>query len=152
MAGPAIRSVAAGDKDTWFRLWQGYLEFYETVLDPAISESTWRRLLDSNEPIHGLVACDSAGTAIGLVNYVLHANTWTDRPVCYLEDLFVTPDSRGAGAGRALIEAVIDRAKTQGWYRVYWQTKQNNATAQRLYDQIAQRTDWLRYDVMLGQD
>jgi GNAT superfamily N-acetyltransferase len=145
--GPAIRPTAAGDKDSWFRLWQGYLEFYEATLDPRISDATWRRLLDPNEPIHGLVACDATGVVVGFVNYVLHANTWTDRPVCYLEDLFVDSSARGQGAGRALIEALVDLAKTQGWYRIYWQTKASNATARALYDKVTPVTDWVRYDV-----
>jgi GNAT superfamily N-acetyltransferase len=142
-----IRAVAATDREAWFRLWDGYLSFYKTRLDPRISEATWRRLLDEREPVYGLLASNATGTVVGFVNYVLHANTWTDRPVCYLEDLFVDPDGRGQGTGRALIEAVIDRAKTQGWYRVYWQTKQGNATARALHDRITKATDWVRYDV-----
>ena len=142
-----IRTVAPVDRESWFHLWQGYLDFYETALDARISETTWRRLLDQNEPLYGLVAVDGADRVIGLVNYVLHANTWTEKPVCYLEDLFVDASARGQGAGRALIEAVIDLAKTQGWHRVYWQTKQGNATARALYDKIAPVTDWVRYDV-----
>ena len=142
-----IRTVTPLDRESWFHLWRGYLDFYETALDAWISEATWRRLLDQNEPLYGLVAVDKADRVIGLVNYVLHANTWTEKPVCYLEDLFVDASARGQGAGRALIEAVIDLAKSQGWYRVYWQTKQGNTTARTLYDKIAPATDWVRYDV-----
>lgn len=147
MLSMAIRPVTLDDKDGWFRLWQGYLDFYETDLDPKISQATWRRLLDENEPIYGLVAVDAAERAIGLVNYVLHANTWTEKPVCYLEDLFVDASARGQGAGRALIGAVVDLAKTRDWHRVYWQTKAGNATARALYDKITPATDWVRYDV-----
>lgn len=142
-----VRSTNQSDRTEWFRLWRGYLDFYETALDERISETTWLRLLDTNEPVFGLVAVDAADQVIGIVNYVLHANTWTEKPVCYLEDLFVDPAARGQGAGKALIEAVIDLAKTQGWYRVYWQTKEGNATARRLYDRITPATDWVRYDV-----
>jgi GNAT superfamily N-acetyltransferase len=152
MARPAIRPVAAGDRDAWFRLWQGYLDFYERALDLKISEATWRRLLDAAEPVYGLVATDEGGAPIGFVNYVLHAGTWSERPVCYLEDLFVDPNARGQGAGRALIEIVVDLAKTHGWYRVYWQTRQGNATARRLYDKVTQATDWVRYDVTTASD
>jgi GNAT superfamily N-acetyltransferase len=147
MTKPAIRPVAAGDCDAWFRLWQGYLEFYEKTLPTEISEATWRRLLDSKEPIHGLVAVSPSGMVVGFANYVLHAATWSEQPFCYLEDLFVAPESRGTGTGRALIEALVDLAKTHGWYRVYWQTKASNATARALYDKIAPVTDWVRYDV-----
>lgn len=142
-----VRSVSASDERHWFRLWQGYLDFYGTALDARISGETWRRLLDAHEPVCGLVASDDAGMVIGFVNYVLHAGTWTDQPICYLEDLFVDPNAREQGAGRALIDAVVDLAKTRGWYRVYWQTKAGNTTARALYDRIASLTDWVRYDV-----
>ncbi len=142
-----IRTVTPLDRESWFHLWRGYLDFYETALDARISEATWRRLLDQNEPIYGMVAIDKADRVIGLVNYVLHANTWTEKPVCYLEDLFVDASARGQGAGRALIGAVVDMAKMQGWHRVYWQTKAGNATARALYDKITPATDWVRYDV-----
>jgi GNAT superfamily N-acetyltransferase len=141
-----VRAISSADKNAWFELWRGYLAFYETALDPKVSEATWRRMMDEREPIHGLVAL-AGDKAIGFVNYVLHANTWTEKPVCYLEDLFVDSTARGQGAGRALIEAVIDLAKTQGWHRVYWQTKASNTTARALYDKIAPATDWVRYDV-----
>jgi len=141
-----VRAISSADKNAWFELWRGYLAFYETALDPKVSDATWRRMMDELEPIHGLVALDG-DKAIGFVNYVLHANTWTEKPVCYLEDLFVDSTARGQGAGRALIEAVIDLAKTQGWHRVYWQTKASNTTARALYDKITPATDWVRYDV-----
>lgn len=80
----------------------------------------------------------------------MHVNIWTDKPVCYLECLFVDARARGQGAGRALIASVIDLAKAQGWHRVYWQTKAGNATARALYDRITAATDWVRYDVNLG--
>ena len=145
-----IRTVTPLDRESWFHLWRGYLDFYETALDERISETTWLRLLDTNEPVFGLVAVDAADQVIGIVNYVLHANTWTEKPVCYLEDLFVDPAARGQGAGKALIEAVIELAKTQGWYRVYWQTKEGNAAARRVYDKITPATDWVRYDANLA--
>lgn len=141
-----IRALRTDDRDAWFRLWQGYLSFYEKSLDPNISEATWQKLL-AGKDVFGLVAADGTGKVIGIVNCVVHANTWSMQPVCYLEDLFVDSDVRGQGAGRALIDAVIARARMSGWLRVYWQTKASNAAARRLYDQVTPVTDWVRYDV-----
>ena len=145
-ANGTCRPVSSADKDAWFRLWQGYLDFYEKTLDPKVSDATWQKLLAGDE-VFGLVAVDANGKVIGIVNCVVHANTWSMQPVCYLEDLFVDPDARGQGAGRALIDAVIARARTAGWLRVYWQTKSGNGVARRLYDQVTPVTDWVRYDV-----
>jgi GNAT superfamily N-acetyltransferase len=55
------------------------------------------------------------------------------------------PDARGTGIGRALIEAVYARAKAAGSERVYWQTHETNAIAQRLYDRIAVRSGFIVY-------
>ncbi len=58
-------------------------------------------------------------------------------------------EARGRGVGRALIEALADRGRNEGWLRLYWQTARDNETAQKLYDKLAARTDWLRYDLDL---
>ena len=86
---------------------------------------------------------------VGIVNCVLHPVTWSLLQTCYLEDLFVAPAARGQGAGRALIEAVRERGRAEGWYRVYWMTKVDNATARALYDKVAGKSDWVRYHIPL---
>jgi GNAT superfamily N-acetyltransferase len=57
--------------------------------------------------------------------------------------------ARGHGVGRALIEWLAERGRGEGWLRIYWQTAQDNVRAQALYDKLAERTDWLRYELDL---
>ena len=64
---------------------------------------------------------------------------------CYLQDLFTEEAARGGGVGRALIEAVYERARAAGLKRVYWQTHETNATAMRLYDGVAERSGFVVY-------
>jgi GNAT superfamily N-acetyltransferase len=71
------------------------------------------------------------------------------QPVCYLEDLFVAPEARSSGAGRALIEGIVAVGRRHGWRRVYWHTHENNHRARTLYDRLAPRTDYVRYDIDL---
>ena len=118
-----IRDLRADDEQAWRALWRGYCDFYETRIPGSVTDATWRRLMDDKSPMFGLVACDGAGPAIGIVNCVLHPVTWSEKPTCYLEDLFVATEARRMGAGRALIQAVLDRGQQMGWYRVYWMTK-----------------------------
>jgi GNAT superfamily N-acetyltransferase len=66
-------------------------------------------------------------------------------PICYLQDLFTSEEARGRGVGRALIEAVYERAKAVGSPRVYWQTHETNAAAQRLYNKLAERSGFIVY-------
>ena len=84
---------------------------------------------------------------VGFVNCVLHPSTWGAADTCYLEDLFVSPAVRGSGAGRALIEAVVERARSRGLEKVYWHTRRDNARARALYDSLAEVDDFVRYVV-----
>ena len=85
------------------------------------------------------------GRLVGIVHYLFHPVTWAIADRCYLEDLFVSPEARGSGAGRALIEAVYRAADAAGADQVYWLTAQSNKTAQLLYDRIGQRTPFIKY-------
>jgi GNAT superfamily N-acetyltransferase len=59
--------------------------------------------------------------------------------------LFVDPSVRGNGAGRALIGAVETAAREAGASRLYWITHETNETAQKLYDQVAERPGFVQY-------
>ena len=85
------------------------------------------------------------GRLVGLTHYLFHAHGWQAQDTCYLQDLFVSPKARGAGVGRALIEAVCDTAKAAGVAPVYWTTAEDNATARALYDRLAQKTPFIQY-------
>ncbi|MDR3499031.1 MAG: GNAT family N-acetyltransferase [Parvibaculum sp.] len=146
-APPAIRPIRAADRAAWDELWAGYLVFYKARLAPEISDDTFARILSG--ALIGLVAVDEADRPIGFAHALLHAGTWSPKPLCYLEDLFARPEARGQGVGRALIEALVATGRREGWLRLYWQTARDNETAQRLYDRLGRRTDWLRYDLDL---
>jgi GNAT superfamily N-acetyltransferase len=140
-----VRPLEAADREAWLPLWQGYLDFYETSVPDEVTDETWRRIVDPDGPIHGLCAEDEKGRLIGIVHYLYHPVTWAIAPRCYLEDLFVSPEARGTGAGRALIEAVYRAADEAGADQVYWLTAASNATARRLYDRVGQLTPFIKY-------
>jgi GNAT superfamily N-acetyltransferase len=142
--GILIRPFEAGDRAGWEPLWQGYLTFYESSLAPEVTETTWRRLLDPTEPMHGLAAILD-GEIIGIVHYLYHRSTWTIGNYCYLQDLFTSEKARNRGIGRALIEAVYERAQANGASRVYWLTHETNTSAQALYDKVAARSGFIQY-------
>lgn len=141
----SIHTLTPADFTDWEPLWQGYLRFYETVLDDALTRLTFERLTGTTHPMHGFLARDEAGQAIGMVNWVTHPATWTRNDYCYLEDLFVVAEARGTGAGRALIEAVYAAAAELGCANVYWLTHETNTEARNLYDRIAQRSGFIHY-------
>ncbi|MFL6815557.1 MAG: GNAT family N-acetyltransferase [Bradyrhizobium sp.] len=145
MAGEiTIRPVRPGDRAAWEPLWQGYLTFYKATLASDITETTWRRFFDPLERLGAFVA-ERDGLLIGIAHYLLHRSTWAPLCYCYLEDLFVDPSVRGNGAGRALIGAVETAAREAGASRLYWMTHETNETAQKLYNQVAERPGFVQY-------
>jgi len=147
-----IRTPGSGDRAQWEPLWQGYLEFYKSSLADGVTELLWQRILDPAHEIRGLVA-EADGGLVGLVHYFPHAHTWYADPVCYLNDLFVSPSLRGGGIGRALIAAVVAEANRQGWAEVFWHTQQDNAVARALYDKVAGGIDgFVKYTLLMTKD
>jgi GNAT superfamily N-acetyltransferase len=148
-----VRFVAGGDFSQWLPLWQGYNKFYgrsgETALPDEITQVTWARFFDADEPVHAMVAED-AGQLVGLVHYLFHRSTISIAPTCYLQDLFTAAAARGKGVGRALISGVYDQAKLAGAGRVYWQTHETNHTAMQLYDKVAERSGFVVYRKLFG--
>jgi GNAT superfamily N-acetyltransferase len=147
--GIIIRSLRAADREQWQPLWEGYNLFYERPNLPGeITEASWARFLDPQEPMFGAVA-ELDGKLVGLVHYLFHRSTTSIEHVCYLQDLFAAPEARGMGVGRALIEHVYAEASKAGLRRVYWQTHEANP-ARKLYDRVAMLTPFRRYAQDLG--
>ncbi|MEL6188288.1 MAG: GNAT family N-acetyltransferase, partial [Myxococcota bacterium] len=65
--------------------------------------------------------------------------------VCDLQDLVTAPEARGKGVARALIEAVYQRADEAGAPTVYWTTAEDNMVARSLYDRVARKTEFIKY-------
>ncbi|MHB8839084.1 MAG: GNAT family N-acetyltransferase [Gemmatimonadaceae bacterium] len=143
-----VAPVTASDYDAWLPLWNGYNAFYgregPTALPREITQTTWRRFLDPDEPVHALVA-SSGGTLVGLAHYLFHRSTTRLALTCYMQDLFTTPEARGHGVGRALIEAVYAAAAAHSVTRVYWQTQVTNEAGRRLYDKVARHLGFIVY-------
>jgi GNAT superfamily N-acetyltransferase len=142
---PEIRGLRAGDRPQWSVLWHGYLRFYRARLADAVTDATFTRLIDAHVQPHALVA-EQDGALVGFVHYLFHRSTWAMADSCYLEDLFVDPAARGGGVGRALIHAVYAAADRAQAATVYWLTQEFNAPGRALYDTLARRTSFIRYE------
>jgi GNAT superfamily N-acetyltransferase len=139
-----IRPVGEDERAAWEPLWAGYLAFYKATLAPGASDVAWARFHDPDEPMF-LLGAYVDGRLTGIVHYLFHRSTWTPGDYCYLQDLFVADSARGLGLGRALIEAVYEKAKAAGASRVHWLTHTTNAQARILYDQVADNSGFMQY-------
>lgn len=144
-----IRPLAESDHARWKTLWEGYLTFYKATIDDANTGALWGRLMDEAQAPYCLVAVDDDGVVVGIVQYFYHATSWTVHDKCYLQDLFVDPDRRVGGAGRALIEAVYEKASAAGASEVYWMTQEFNSVARVLYDRVGERTPFIKYRMLM---
>jgi len=139
-----IRAALPSDEKSWRALWGGYCNFYDIALPSDVTDRTWQRILDPESAVMCLIA-EVEGQVYGFANCVVHEATWETQPVCYLEDLYVLPSARGRGIGGALIEWLRHAMRAEGWARLYWMTRQDNAAARRLYDRHASADDFVRY-------
>ena len=142
-----VRGLQAADWEDWRALWDGYLAFYRADLADGTTRATFEHLTAGEADMFGLLALDEAGRGVGLANCVVHAQTWSRQPKCYLEDLFVAPAARGSDVGRALLEAVKAAATERGAPQVYWHTQQYNGRARSLYDVVGRPTSFVVYEM-----
>lgn len=144
MANLVIRRMQSGDHSNWLALWEGYNTFYERSVTDTATNRTWNSLLAGDGEPFGYVA-ELDGKAVGFAHYFMTVSTSDDGPRCYLQDLFADLSVRGKGIGRALIQAVYEDADQHNASQTYWLTAEDNHTARKLYDAVANKTPFIKY-------
>ncbi|SDM01952.1 GNAT family N-acetyltransferase [Pseudomonas indica] len=116
---------------------------HEVVASVADIERT---LLAERAPSRALI-CEQDGKPIGFAVYFYSYSTWLGRNGIYLEDLYVTPDSRGSGAGKALLRQLAREACDNDCGRLEWSVLDWNEPAIGFYDSIGAQPqkEWIRY-------
>jgi GNAT superfamily N-acetyltransferase len=142
-----IRGLEADDWDEWLVLWAGYLAFYRAEVSDPTTRATFDRLSGGLDGMFGLFAVDGDGSGLGLAHCLTHPTTWSRRPYCYLEDLFVAPGARGTGLGRDLLDAAKKASVERGAGRLYWHTQVYNGRARSLYDEVGRPTSFMVYEL-----
>lgn len=137
--------MEARDRAAWGLLFSAYREFYRLVPDDGVVERVWMWITKPNPDIQCLVA-ERDGSLVGIANYRAFARPSNGTTGLWLDDLYVLPEHRGRGIGRALIASLQQIAREQGYSVVRWITDENNHQAQLLYDVVAARTHWVTYD------
>jgi GNAT superfamily N-acetyltransferase len=143
-----LRDATHRDESDFRNLWAQYLAFYDVNLAPEVTDATWTRLMDQGSPVKARLAVLD-GHTLGFAIHLHHPSTWVASEDCYLEDLFIAPEARGKGLGRALIDDLITLARQKGWSRLYWHTEETNTRARTLYDQYVASDGHIRYRMTL---
>ena len=127
-----VRPADADDQATVVELFTGYLEFYEVTASPARVQAFVAARLHTGDSV--ILLAERDGRAVGLAQVFPTLSSLDLAPLWTLGDLFVAPDARGAGIGRALLRAVCERAAGAGAASVALETARTNTRAQALYE------------------
>ena len=103
-------------------------------------------LFADDSTAHGLI-CERGGEPIGYAVYFFNYSTWLGKHGLYLEDLYVTPQQRGVGAGKALLRHLAKLAVARGCGRFEWSVLDWNQPAIDFYESIGARPqhEWIGY-------
>jgi ribosomal protein S18 acetylase RimI-like enzyme len=143
-----VDELRVDDRQAWARLHRGYLDFYESSRPDEVSSVVWSWLHDPSHELSAIVVRPSVGAEpVGLAHYRPFARPLHGSTACFLDDLYVDPGARGAGAVDALLAALQHRCREKGWTHVRWVTRATNARARSTYDRLAVRTDLVTYDL-----
>jgi GNAT superfamily N-acetyltransferase len=147
--GVEVSPVREEEFETLLPLISAYQRFYEVDdVDPDRNRFFFRRFLAPSEDGLLLAARDEGGVILGYACLYWHFSSLQALETVLMNDLFVAPEARGRGIGRALIEATADVARGRGAAWVEWSTAPDNHTAQRLYDSLTdEKSTWLSYEL-----
>lgn len=141
-----IRPLQPEDEAGWRQLYKGYADFYRVEMNDAILAATWSWLMNPDHALEGLMAVQGS-QPIGFAHFRAQPKPLLGEDAGFLDDLFVHPESRGAGAARLLIGELAAVARARGWGSIRWITAEDNEVARRLYDQVAGATTWVTYEL-----
>lgn len=142
----SILPFTKDQKSIWRELWIAY-----NFDDPPLNSEKkidilWNRIHSPDSKISALSLKTAEGKVAGFIHFIAHEYTHYTNEVWYINDLYVAEAYRRRGYARAMMEYVLERAQNERVGKVYWFTRRKNDGAQKLYDGLAGKTDWLVYE------
>lgn len=147
-----IRPAVPKDKSAFLEMWK---DFVATAPgepgNHVMGEANWARIVDKANPLQCIIAIDDRDRQVGFTLFLTFPFTWARSDACYLQDIFVRGEARGKGAAQAMIGHLTELGREAGWFKIFWMTQPDNFAAQRLYEKVAKRMDYLRYDLNINE-
>jgi ribosomal protein S18 acetylase RimI-like enzyme len=132
--GLVVRRATAADVGLVAPLFDAYRQFYGQAPDLPRAEAFLRERLTRDESVVFVARAD--GAALGFVQLYPSFSSMSASPIWVLNDLFVTPQARGRGVGRALMGRAREHALATGARRLVLATAKTNAKAKALYESL----------------
>jgi len=129
---PRVRRAETGDARTAAELMHRFnLEYDEPIDDPDVLEQRYRVQLTTGD-VTVFLAGDDGTDGFAQLRY--RGQIYSDAPAAYLEELYVIPDRRGEGLGRALLETAMEAARSHGADIIDLGTGEDDTAARGLYE------------------
>lgn len=142
-----IRPAERADAATIYRFVCELAEFEKALDKVETTEEGLAEAIFGEGSVTGSLIAEIDGKPAGFAIYYFTFSTWQGRNGIYLEDLYVSPEFRGAGLGKALMRAVAEVAVTKNCGRMEWSVLDWNVDAIRVYDGVGGKpqSEWIRY-------
>jgi GNAT superfamily N-acetyltransferase len=142
-----IRPAAIDDVPTIFGLIRQLAEYERLSHEVVLEESQLREHLFGPRPWAEVLLAEESGRVVGFALFFHNYSTFAGKPGIYLEDLFVEPEHRSKGHGKALLQAVALRAVERGCARMEWSVLDWNEPAICFYRSLGAQAmdDWTVY-------
>jgi GNAT superfamily N-acetyltransferase len=144
----SVRQATVADLPLLVPLFDAYRQFYRSPADPQGAKRFLMQRFERNESVVFL-AFDGAAV-VGFTQLYPSFSSVAMAPIFILNDLFVTPEARGCGAGSALLHAAADYGRTSGAVRLVLSTEVANTTAQSVYERLGWKRDTVFYTYQFG--
>jgi GNAT superfamily N-acetyltransferase len=145
----SIRPARPGDVADILRLIRALAEYEKLAHEVVATEAALRDSLFGPQPAAEVLLAEADGRVVGLALFFQNYSTFLARPGLYLEDLFVEPEFRGRGLGKALLTALAKLAVKRGCGRFEWAVLDWNTPAIEFYRSLGAQpmSDWTVFRV-----
>jgi GNAT superfamily N-acetyltransferase len=139
-----IREAVEADVPLIVRLIKGLAEYEQLQEQAVATEEAIREGLFGARRFAEVVIAEEGGAPVGFALFFHNYSTFLGKPGLYLEDLFVVPEARGRGVGKALLLHLKELAIARGCGRMEWSVLDWNAPAIGFYEKLGAQVldDW----------
>ncbi|MBT8061501.1 MAG: GNAT family N-acetyltransferase [Xanthomonadales bacterium] len=142
-----IRAARREDSALILQFIRELAEYERLLHEVTATEQQLAEAIFGPRPFAEVVIAEWDSEAAGFALFFANFSTFLASPGMYLEDLFVRPEFRGEGIGKALLAHLAGIVIRRGWGRLDWSVLDWNRPAIEFYDRIGARhlDDWLQY-------
>ena len=142
-----IRPAESGDIPTIMQFIRDLADYEKALHEVLASEDDLEQILFGEDSRVEALICEIDGNAAGFAVYFFNFSTWLGKLGLFLEDLYVSPDYRGSGAGKALLKHLAGIAVARDCGRFEWNVLDWNTPAIEFYESFGAQaqSEWIGY-------